>query len=87
MQQFEHLEEHNLDSLRGLVRALQEENRNLRALLAERKINTDIELRVDVPQPDEYDPDQGGRILPLTINEDAAKFFFRMFWGRHDVYW
>ena len=86
MQQFEHLKEHNLDSLRALVRALQEENRSLRALLAERQVNTDMESRVDVPQPDEYDPDQGGRILPLTINEDAAKFFFRMFWGRHDVY-
>ena len=34
----------------------------------------------------EYDPDQGERILGRYITEDLAKRYFAMFWGREDVY-
>lgn len=33
-----------------------------------------------------YDPNQGERIIPKDITETDAKMFFRMFWGRTDVY-
>lgn len=35
---------------------------------------------------EEYDPDQGGRILDKYITKDLANQFFSMFWGRTDVY-
>lgn len=34
----------------------------------------------------EYDPNQGARIIPREITETDAKVFFSMFWGRTDVY-
>lgn len=30
--------------------------------------------------------DQGKRILPFVITENAARHFFARFWGREDVY-
>ncbi|MCR4655869.1 MAG: hypothetical protein K5770_06535 [Lachnospiraceae bacterium] len=36
--------------------------------------------------PDEYDEDQGARIIPLNPDIDMAKEFYGYFWGRTDVY-
>lgn len=82
------IEAQNLDSLRRLVRELQDENTQLKELLK----------KADIPYPEkhifeekiedaaEYDPDQGGRIINQLITEQMAKRYFAMFWGRMDVY-
>ena len=79
--------EHDLNSLRKLVRELQQENGRLKALLVENNIAFD---REDVFQNaetiDEYDEDQGSRILPLKPDDQMAREFFGMFWGRTDVF-
>lgn len=53
-----------------------------------------VNIAFDSPNPfeetiestNEYDPDQGERILGRYITEDLAKRYFSMFWGREDVY-
>ena len=55
--------EHDLNSLRGIVRKLQEENASLKRLLDENNIVYASSEIVDVTEvPDEYDEDQGARI-------------------------
>lgn len=82
------IEAYNLDSLRKLVRSLQEENRRLKTQLDKANIAYEpsnvFEERIE--SGGEYDPDQGGRILSRYITEDLAKQYFAMFWGRTDVY-
>lgn len=80
--------EHNLNSLRGIVRKLQNENKFLKKLLDENGITYDsITDIIDTPDIlDEYDDDQGGRIIPLNPNLEMAKEFYSYFWGRTDVY-
>lgn len=79
--------EHDLNSLRKIVRKLQDENESLKKILAENGIAYDKTNIVDaVDIPDEYDEDQGGRIIPLNPNLDMAKEFYSYFWGRTDVY-
>jgi len=79
--------QHDLNSLRKLVRELQVENNRLKSLL---KNNHIVFEEADAFQNsesiDEYDEDQGARILPINPNEQMAKEFFGMFWGRTDVY-
>lgn len=79
---------YNLDSLRKLVRSLQEENRRLKAQLNKANIAYEqfnvFEGRNECSG--EYDPDQGGRIVSKYITEDLAKQYFAIFWGRTDVY-
>lgn len=82
------LEAYNLDSLRKLVRDLQAENMELRRFLE----------KADIPYADsgafqdnristeEYDPDQGARIMFTPVSSNLATRFFSMFWGREDVY-
>ena len=82
------VEAYNLDSLRELVRNLQEENQMLRRLLQ----NQDIPIKTKdyfnkaESEPEDYDPDQGERIVPFEINEKVANEFLARFWGRLDVY-
>lgn len=58
-------DEHNLNSLRKLVRDLQEENKSLKKLLDENNIIYESEsLFDDTSFSDEYDDDQGARIIP-----------------------
>ncbi len=79
--------EHNLDSLRRIVRELQEENESLKALLSENGIPFEAGPILEVqPVPDDYDEDQGARILPIHPNLQMAKEFYSYFWGREDVY-
>ena len=81
------INEHNLDSLRKLVRDLQQENEDLKALLAQHQIAYEEKRVLDeTPAPDDYDEDQGSRILPLDPTGKMANEFFGYFWGRKDVY-
>ena len=60
------LNEHDLNSLRGMVRKLQDESAALKKLLDENGIVYESSEIIDVTDiPDEYDEDQGGRIIPL----------------------
>lgn len=83
------IEAYDLETLRKLVRTLQKEN----SILKERLRKANIPFTEENPfdevllSHEEYDPDQGGRIIsPNFITEDMAKRFFSMFWGREDVY-
>ena len=82
------VEAYNLDSLRALVRSLQDENLRLKALLDQANVayeTADIfDKKLDCIEA--YDPDQGGRILDTFITKELANQFFSMFWGRTDVY-
>lgn len=82
------IEAYNLDSLRRLVRSLQEENRKLKAQLEKANIAYEPEnpFEEKIENAEEYDPDQGGRILSRYITEDLVNRYFAMFWGRTDVY-
>jgi hypothetical protein len=79
---------YNLDSLRRLVRSLLSENRRLKEQLKSAKIPYEAEniFLKKIENMEEYDPDQGERILRKEITEDLANKFFVMFWGRMDVY-
>lgn len=83
------IEAFNTDTLRKLVRNLQDENKKLKEKLDEANIPyEEINLfEQPIDKSAEYDPDQGGRIIhPGYITENMAKRFFAMFWGREDVY-
>lgn len=82
------IEAYNLDSLRKLVRSLQEENRRLKTQLDKANIVYEPLHVFDggIESREEYDPDQGGRIVSKYITEDLAKQYFAMCWGRTDVY-
>lgn len=79
--------EHDLNSLRKIIRKLQDENASLKEILDKNGIAYDSANIIDaVDISDDYDEDQGGRILPLNPNLDMAKEFYSYFWGRTDVY-
>ena len=81
------IQEHNLDSLRKAVRDLQKENAVLKELLDKHNISYESRsVLEEQPLPDEYDEDQGGRILPYEPTKELAQEFFSFFWGRTDVY-
>ena len=74
----------SMAELEKRIHDLERENQYLKTLLAdagipypEKETDTDCE---------EYDPEQGSRIIPRDITETDAKMFFGMFWGRMDVY-
>ena len=83
------IEAYDAELLRNLVRTLQQENTTLKEKL--KSLNIPFEetplFEEQIENSEEYDPDQGGRIIfPKCITDDMAKGFFRMFWGRHDVF-
>lgn len=82
------IEAQNLDSLRKLVRELQEENKKLKIQLKKANIAFPEKSVFEEKMEDssEYDPDQGGRIINRYITEDMANRYFAVFWGRTDVY-
>ncbi len=82
------IEAYNLDSLRKLVRSLQDENKRLRIQLKKANIAYKPEnvFEEKIENIEEYDPDQGGRIQSKYITEKLANKYFAMFWGRTDVY-
>lgn len=82
------IEAYNLDSLRKLVRSLQEENRRLKIQLEKANIAYESANAFEekIENIEEYDPDEGGRIQSKYITEEFANKYFAMFWGRTDVY-
>ena len=78
---------HDLNSLRGIIRKLQEENNGLRKILEDHGIDYESPEIIDASDiSDDYDEDQGSRILPLNPTLEMAKEFYSYFWGRTDVY-
>ncbi|MBD5549270.1 MAG: DEAD/DEAH box helicase family protein [Lachnospiraceae bacterium] len=66
------------------IHYLEKENQYLKKLLADAGISySEKEINGG---GNEYDPNQGSRIIPRDITETDAKVFFSMFWGRTDVY-
>jgi len=63
------------------VLSLKRENQRLRRLLQDHGIQYDVSVSREA-----YDPEQGKRILPYTVDAKAANQFFARFWGRMDVY-
>ena len=82
------IESYNLDSLRDIVRKLQRENAELKDLLAKNDIPFDTRDVFDstVEENENYDFDQGERIITKWITDDMVKIFYSFFWGREDVY-
>lgn len=82
------IEAYNLDSLRKLVRRLQDENHKLKEQLKVANIpfDTDDIFEEETENEEAYDPDQGGRVIRKYITEDMARWYFSMFWGREDVF-
>lgn len=82
------IEAQNLDSLRKLVRELQDENKRLKEQLKNANIpfaeNNIFEEKIE--EISEYDPDQGGRIIRRYITDKMVQYYFSMFWGRTDVF-
>lgn len=83
------IEAYDSESLRKIVRELQDENRRLKEKLIKANIPFDTEnpFEKTINHIEEYDPDQGGRIIaPGFISEEMVKRYFSMFWGREDVF-
>ena len=74
----------SIAELEKRIYCLERENQYLKHLLADAGISYS-EKEIDYGC-NEYDPDQGARIIPRDITETDAKVFFSMFWGRTDVY-
>ena len=82
------IEAYDLDSLRKIIRGLQEENKSLKAQLRQvgAAYNEQDYFSDRIEEYEEYDPDQGARIYRPFITREHAQAFFKMFWGRQDVY-
>lgn len=76
--------EAEVKNLRELVDCLQKENQQLKELLEQAGI--DYSACMGGTAEVLSVPEQGKRICPFTITEDAARRFFARFWGREDVY-
>ena len=69
-----------METLLHEISSLNKENKRLRKLLEDNGIILKEKAR------ESLDPNQGARILKLTINENVANYYFARFWGRMDVY-
>ena len=79
----------NISLLQKKINDLQLENQLLRNLLDRSGISylQEIKRLKEPEQPEEFDPDQGARIVhPKEITDEMANFFYARFWGRQDVY-
>ena len=74
----------SISKLEERIRCLEKENHYLKELLVNAGISYSEKVSGD--NVNEYDSDQGARIIPRTITETDAKVFFSMFWGRTDIY-
>ena len=74
----------SIEELEKRIHFLEKENQYLKKLLAGTGIFYS-EKEID-DSGNEYDFNQGSRIIPRDITEADAKVFFSMFWGRTDVY-
>lgn len=74
----------SITELEKRIQHLEKENQYLRNLLMDAGIPYSANEINDGNNA--YDPNQGERIIPKDITETDAKMFFRMFWGRTDIY-
>ena len=74
----------NKNELQNKIKQLEKENQYLKLLLD--KAGIEYSTYILKEENDVYDIDQGARIIPRTITENDANLFFKMFWGRTDVY-
>lgn len=74
----------SIAELERRIQCLERENQYLKNLLTDAGIPY-VEKEAAC-SADEYDPNQGARIILREITETDAKVFFSMFWGRTDVY-
>ena len=79
---------YDLDSLRKIIRNLYSENQRLKHQLDNANITYESRdpFQDEYANKSEYDPDQGARINSRYITTDMVTQFFKMFWGRKDVY-
>lgn len=82
------IEAYTLDTLRKFIRELLSENLMLKTRLKEAGVAYESKDIFDetVESQEEYDEDQGSRILHPYITDDMVRKYFTMFWGRMDVY-
>ena len=81
------LEAYDVESLRQIVRDLQNENEALRAQLHRQNIPAAESMPFrSCRKEDLYDPDQGARIEHPTITREMLSLFYKWFHGRPDVY-
>lgn len=79
----------NISLLQKKINDLQLENQLLKNILERSGISYLQEIRrlKEPEQPEEFDPDQGARLIhPKEITDEMANFFYARFWGRQDVY-
>lgn len=79
----------NISLLQKQINDLQLENQILKNILDRSGISYTHEIaHISEPErAEEYDPDQGARIIhPRQITEEMANLFYARFWGRQDVY-
>ena len=79
----------NISLLQKQINDLQLENQILKNILDRSGISYVHEIaRIsESEKAEEYDPDQGGRIIhPKQITVEMANLFYARFWGRQDVY-
>lgn len=74
----------SIAELERRIQCLERENEYLKNLLTDAGIP--YAKKEAAGSPDEYEPNQGARIIPREITEADANVFFSMFWGRTDVY-
>ena len=74
----------SIAELEERIQCLEKENQYLKNLLTNAGISYSVKAMDD--GDNEYDPNQGARIISRDITETDAKVFFSMFWGRTDVY-
>ena len=78
----------NISLLQKQINDLQLENQILKNILDRSGISYVHEIaRIsESEKAEEYDPDQGGRIIhPKQITVEMANLFYARFWGRQDV--
>ena len=83
------LEAYNIESLRNIIRRLQKENHELKELLHDNDIDIPVtEAFLDNEyKKEEFDEDQGGRIIaPEYITDKMAERFSAFFSGRKVVF-
>lgn len=79
----------NISLLQKQINDLQLENQILKNILEHSGISYTHEIsRISEPEnTEEYEPDQGARIIhPGQITDEMANLFYARFWGRQDVY-
>ena len=81
------IDSYDLDKLRYLLRQLSKENERLKEILRKADIPFESQNVFEEKNFEEnYDEDQPGRIIEKAIDRELARQFYKMFWGRTDVF-